>query len=116
MVDEDIREDSTPLAEAVSACLSLPPAVEIGDQRWQLIISSVSTPSEDCVTVRVLLSGPYGRHRRARLDLRERVLRHKCYDAARAVDAIVAWLPNSDEYDVLELTARDVGRRRSAAG
>lgn len=117
MVDEDVREDTTPLAEAVSACLALPPSVEIGDQRWLLLIAGVSAPSEDCVTVRVLLSGPYGRHRRVRLDLRERVLRNQGYDGARAAEAIVAWLPNSDEHDVLELTPRELAsRRRPAAG
>lgn len=97
----------TTIAEALPACFPLPRNINIGDQRWKITVSAVIA-SDEGVSVRLLLSGPYERHRRARLDLDERRLLAKAYDPDRAVGAITAWLPNSDEDDVLELSGRDL--------
>ena len=96
------------IAEALPACLPLPRTISIGDQRWTITVSAVITSSEECVSVRLLLSGPYERSRRARLDLDERTLLAKAYDPDRAVGAITAWLPHSDEDDVFELSGKDL--------
>ena len=98
----------TTIAEALPDCLPLPRTISIGDQRWKITVSAVTASSEGRVSVRLLLSGPYDRTRRARLDLEERALLAKAYDPDRAVSAIIAWLPHSDEDDVLELAGRDL--------
>lgn len=98
----------TTIAEALPACFPLPRTISIGDQRWRITVSVVIASHEEGVSVRLLLSGPYERHRRARLDLDEGRLLAKGYDPARAVGAITAWLPNSDEDDVFELSGRDL--------
>ena len=101
--------DST-IAEALPECLPLPRTIQVGDQRWTLTVSAVLAAGGDRASVRLLLSGPYERHRRARLELSERALLAKEYDPQRALDALMAWLPHSDENDVLDLTARDLAR------
>lgn len=96
------------IAETLSRSLPLPRTVSIGDQRWTIAVSAVLTVADDLVSVRLLLSGPYGRFRRARLDLDAAALQANAYDPARVVQAIKAWLPHSDEDDVLGLSGQDL--------
>lgn len=100
------------IAEALPSCLPLPRTLQIGDQSWTLAVSAVLGAAEGRCSVRLLLRGPYNRQRRARLEVEEEALLSGAYDARRAVEALMAWLPYSDEDDVLDLAARDLTRLR----
>jgi hypothetical protein len=94
------------ILEALPACFPLPRSIAIGSQQWTVSTSALSMGAGGIVRVTLLLSGPYGRFRRARVALDGDTLLAGGYDAAAVVHAIEAWLPNSDADDVLEIEPR----------
>jgi hypothetical protein len=103
------------LSDALPRCFPLPAAVMVGTQTWKISVSDIKTRS-GTVVLKLLLSGPYARFRRARIDVERAMLLDGGYDAGAAARLIAAWLPHSDGTDCLEIDAAEISGGSSPLG